>query len=88
MLHSEFGAGGALFAGKRGQGVGDVGQNVEQIALFGVDDFLHLRHLIVAETFLGQAFQEFSARVGGAPERAEFGFVFEKLGELAEEQSP
>ena len=79
------GAAGAFLAGERRQRVGDVGEHVEQIALLGVDDLLHLGHLLRAEALFGQALQQFCPRVRCAPEGAQFGFVLEKLGQLAEE---
>ncbi len=79
------GAGGAFLSGEGGKGVGDVGEDVEEIGFFGVDDLLHFRELVVAEAFFGEAFEEFFAGVGGAPERAELFFAGEEFGEVAEE---
>ena len=53
----DLGLRGPFLAGQRRQRVGDVRQHVEEVALFGVDDLLHLRHLIPAEAFFGQALQ-------------------------------
>ena len=75
----------ALLAGERREGVGDMGQHVEEVALLGVDDLLHLGQLLAAEAFLGEPLQELRPRVGRAPERAQFGLVLEELGQLAEE---
>ena len=72
------------FSGDSRQGVGNMGQHIEEVALLGVDDFLHLGELVVAEAFFGKSLQQFSARVGGAPDGTEFGFVLEELGKFAE----
>src|ERR1039458_288571 len=47
----------AFLAGERRQGIGYVRQNVEQVAVLGVDDLLHLGHLWAAEAFLRQPFE-------------------------------
>ena len=65
-----------------------MGQHVEQVALLGVDDPLHLGQLLAAEAFLGQALQELGARVGRAPEGAQFGFVLEELRAACRTASP
>ena len=62
-------AGGPFLAGQRRQGVGHVGQHVEQVALLGVDDLLHLGQLVAAEALLGSPCKSF-ARVSGALQRA------------------
>ena len=62
-----------------------MGQHVEEVALLGIDDLLHLGQLVAAKAFLGESLQKLLARVGDAPNGAEFGFVFEELGQLAEE---
>ena len=45
------------FAGDCRQGLGDVSENVEQIAFVGVDDALHFGQLVVAEAFGGERFE-------------------------------
>ena len=45
------------FASDRGEGVGDVGEDVEEVAFVGVDDALHFGQLIVAEAFGGECFE-------------------------------
>ena len=77
--------GGPLLAGKSGEGIGDMGEHVEEVAFFGVDNLLHFGELVVAEALIGKAFRSFHAGVGSAPEGAEFGFVLEEIGQLAEE---
>ena len=84
----DLGLGGPFLAGERRQGVGHVGQHVEEVALLGVDDLLHLGQLVAAEALLGEALQQLPARVRRAPEGAQLGLVLEELGQLAEEQSP
>ena len=66
----DLGSFGAFFAGERRQRVGYVGEHVEQVAFFGVDDLLHLGQLFGAESFFGEAVQELLARVSGALQRA------------------
>jgi len=80
------GVAGAVFAGFGRDGVGDVGEDVEEIAVFGVDDLLHFEHLIAGETPAGEAFEEFGAGGGIAPEGAEFVFVLEEFRESAEQE--
>ena len=62
------GDGGSLFSGDWWQRPGDVGEDIEEVALFGVDDLLHFRELFVAEAFFRQSFQQFLACIGGAPD--------------------
>ena len=73
------------FAGDGGEGVGDVSEDVEEIAFVGVDDPLHFGELIVAEAFGGEGFQQLGSCVRGAPEGSEFGFVVEEFREFAEQ---
>lgn len=80
------GMGGADFAGLRGHGVGDVGQNVKEVAVLGIDDFLHLSQLVFAEAFFRQSGQKTGTGVRGAPDGAKFFFVVEELREFAEEK--
>ena len=82
-----FGLRGPLFPGQRRQCVGDVGQHVEEVALLGINDLLHFRHLLFAETFLGQTLQQLGAGIGGAPEGAELGLILEELGNLPKSNS-
>ena len=60
---ADLGLGGPLLAGERRQGIGHMGQHVEQVALLGVDDLLHLGQLLAAEALLGKPLQELRARV-------------------------
>ena len=76
----------SFLAGESGKRVGDVSQHVEEIALLGVDDLLHLGQLLAAKSFLGKTLQEFLPCIRRAPDGAEFGLVLEKLRQLAEEQ--
>ena len=62
-----------------------MGQHVEEVALLGVDDLLHLGQLVAAEALLGQPCKQLLARVGRAPDGAQLGFVLEELRQLAEE---
>jgi hypothetical protein len=62
-----------------------VGQHIEQVALLGIDDLLHLGHLLTAEPLLGESLQEFGACVGRAPQFPKFGLTVEKLRQLSEE---
>jgi hypothetical protein len=48
------GAGGAILAAERRPGKGNVGEDVEQVALLGVDDLLHLGQHIFAEAASGE----------------------------------
>ena len=73
------------FAGHRRQGVGDVGEDVEEVAFVGVDDALHFDQLIMAETFSGEGFKQLGAGVRGAPDGSQFGFVVEEFREFAEQ---
>ncbi len=73
-----------LLARQRGQGVGDVGEHIEEVALFRVDNFLHLGEMRAADALLRQTLQQLLARVRGAPQPAEFRFVLEEIGQLAE----
>ena len=76
---------GSDFAGDRREGVGDVGEDVEEVAFVGVDDALHFRELIVAEAFGGEGFEEFGSGVRGAPDGSQFGFVVEELRQFTEQ---
>ena len=58
-------------------------QHVKQVAFLGVNDFLHLGQLVVAETFFGQSLQELGPRVRRTPQLRKFFFVMEKVGQLA-----
>ena len=49
------GAVGAVFARQRLQRVGHMGQHVKQVALFGVDQLLHLGQLVFAKALFRQA---------------------------------
>lgn len=77
---------GALLARERRFGIRDVGEDVEEVALFGIDDPLHFGELLVAEALFGQAGQQLLSGVGNAPEGAQFVFVLEEVRQLAEEQ--
>ena len=44
-------------AGDGGECVGDVSEDVEQVAFVGVDDALHFGELFLAETFGGESFK-------------------------------
>ena len=50
-----------------GKRVGHMRQYVEEVALFGVDDLLHLGQLIATEAVVRQSLQELLARARGAP---------------------
>ena len=76
-----------FFPGEWRQGIGDMGQNVEQITLFRIDDSLHFREMVSSETFFGEAFQQLSARVGTTPDGSQFFFVLEELRQLAKRAS-
>ena len=77
--------GGADFAGEGGFGVGDMGQQIKKIAVFGIDDLLHFGQLFVPETCLSETFEQAVARCGSAPDCAEFVFAGEELRQPAEE---
>ena len=81
----DLGLGGPLLAGERRQRIGDVGQHVEEVALLGVDDLLHLGQLLPPKPFSASPCKQLLARVRRAPEGAQFGLVLEELGQLAEE---
>ena len=81
----DLGVGGALLSRKRRECVGDVGEHIEEVALFRVDDFLHLGELRAADALIREALEQLLARVRGAPQPAEFRFVLEEIGQLAEE---
>ena len=56
-----------LFPTEGWQGVGDVGENVEEIAFLGVDDLLHLGQLVGTEAFFSEPMQQLGSGVGRAP---------------------
>ena len=59
---------GTLFPSDRREGVGNVGQHVEQIALFRINDLLHLGQLLTAKALLGETLQEPLPSLGRAPQ--------------------
>jgi hypothetical protein len=70
----------------RFQRISDMGEHVEQVAVFRVDNLLHLGELVVAEAFLGQVLAAAFLRVSGALQNgAQFFFVLEEVGQFAEE---
>ena len=71
----DLGARGALLAGLGRERVGDVREHVEEVALLGVDDLLHLGELLAAEALLGEALQQLLARLRLAPQGAQLGLV-------------
>jgi len=60
----------ALFSCERRERIGDVREHVEEVALLGVDNFLHFRELVVPETFFRKTVQEFFASIGRTPQCA------------------
>jgi hypothetical protein len=66
-------------------GVGNVGQHIVEVAVFGIDEAADFGELLVAVTAFGESFEEGLTGVGLAPELAQFGFVFEEVGDVAEE---
>jgi len=70
---------------QRGQRIGDVRQDIEQVALLRVYDLLHLGQLGAAETFFRKPLQQLRARIRRAPEIAQLRFALEEIGQLAEE---
>ena len=46
-----------ILAGFGRDGLGDVGEDVEEVAVFGVDDLLHFDHLVASEALAGEAFE-------------------------------
>ncbi len=44
-----------FFSGEGSHRIGYMRQNVEQVAVLRIDDALHLRHLLSAESLLSQA---------------------------------
>ena len=82
----DLGARGALLAGLGRERVGDVGEHVEEVALLGVDDLLHLGELLAAEALLGEPLQQLLARLRLAPQGAQLGLVGEEVRQLAEQQ--
>jgi hypothetical protein len=56
-VDGDLGAGGALLAGLGRERVGHVSEHVEEVALLGVDDPLHLGELLGAEALLGEALE-------------------------------
>src|SRR5471032_3038937 len=84
VAHSDLGHGGTVLTGERRQGVGDMRQHVEEVALLGVDYFFHLGHLVSPEAFFGQPLHKFGACIGSAPEGTQLGFVLEELRQPSE----
>ena len=75
---------GAFLAGEGRHGIGDVGEHVEEVAVLGVDDFLHLGELRFAEALFRQSFEEFGAGIRPAPQVAQFLFVSEEVRQVPE----
>ena len=63
-----FGDFGPSLARQWRQGIGDMGQHIEKIALLCIDNFLHFAQLIWAEPFFGETCEEFFSRVWCAPQ--------------------
>ena len=76
---------GAFGAGDRRGFEGDVGEDVEDVGLLGVDHPLHLGELLAPEALLRQAVEEIPSRLGVAPQGSQFVLVLEERGDLAEE---
>ena len=62
LVNFGFGQFGTLTASDGRGFEGDVGENIEEVAFFGVDDLLHLGELVVAEAFFGEAGEKCFAR--------------------------
>jgi len=74
-----------VLASDGSQGEGDVGENVEEIAVLGTDEFPDLGELLGGVSLFGEALEELGAGVGMAPDFAELVFVAEKVGEIPKE---
>lgn len=74
-----------IASGNRLGGVGDVSQHIVEIAILSINEAADFGELLVAVAAFGQSFEERLAGVGLAPELAQFGFVFEEVGNVAEE---
>ena len=70
---------GARRARQRRPRPGHVGEHIEQIAVFGLDEFLHLRQRLAAEALLGQSIQQCLTRRRIAPEFTQVRFVAEEV---------
>ena len=74
-----------ILARERRNRIGHVGEYVEQVAVFGIDDLLHFGQLLMAKSTLGKPLQKLGAGVRRTPQRAQFIFVLEEFRQLAEQ---
>ncbi len=78
-------AGGDAIASRNRLGrVGDVGQHIIEIAIFSINEAADFGELLVAVAPFGESFEEGLTGVGLTPELAQFGLIFEQVGDVAE----
>src|SRR5262245_32501242 len=63
-----------------------MGENVEQVTLFGVDNLLHRGQLLPADTLFGETLQELLPGLRHTPEGTQFRLVLEKFREFSKQQ--
>ncbi len=88
-VNLDFGKVCSLFACQRRQCIGDVGEHVEQVAFLGIDDPLHLSHLLGRQSpFRPIPPAALHGCRGRLQMRPQFRFVLEKLWQFCRTATP